>query len=552
MKPYHIKFIGLAVFLNSTISFALPFNIVPRGKLPTTVFKGESVDAAYTVTNSTRTTRANNFVKWLPPNVKQVTDPTDPTVCGSTFTLGPNGSINQSCTLKLSVSGEVNRADPNPQHHLFVCFPGGKTCAGPTPENSLNVTVDNNGPGQTTISLAVGAYGTNATAYPLVYLSSNNGMTWPKAVLPSITGIENYQSLLFGVACTGKYCTAVGNYFTNDDITQPISYSSKDRGTTWSAVKVLSIAGIPATHNDNRIVAVSCASSNCTAVGYSSNSNGNPVPLTYSSSDYGTTWSKPNLLSLAGLPSSNQGARLGSVSCSGTNCTAVGFYNDSLGLRQPVSYYSMNNGVTWSSAIRPSTSALPVGYQGEAKLTGVSCLGTKCSAIGEVPDPADPAITLPISYTSNDAGHSWSQASVLSITNLPPGNEGAILNGISCAGTRCVAVGLTRTPAPSSLPVYYTSSNNGVTWSGASMFSTSALPAGFDSAGLISVSCIGANCSAVGSYDDASNNGFPLTYFSADNGVTWTTVLPSISSISGALSAGLFGVGGSESGNLQT
>ncbi|MCW8397328.1 glycoside hydrolase [Legionella sp. PATHC038] len=553
MKRYSLNSIGLAIFLNSMTSYALPFNIIPQGKLPTTVFKGETVNALYTVTNNTRTTRVKNFVKWLPPNVKQLTDPTDPTVCGSTFDLGPMGSVNQSCTLKLAVSGEVNRADPNSEHHLFICLPGGKTCAGPTPENSLNVTVDNNGPGPTTISLAVGGYGTNATAAPLVYKSSDNGMTWPTAVLPSVTGVSDFQTILFAVACTGKFCTTIGNYFTNTGAVQPISYSTKDGGATWSAVNILSTTGIPAINNYNQINAVSCVGSNCTAVGFSGPLSGaNPLPLTYSSADYGTTWSLPNLLSIAALPASNQGARLGAVSCSGTNCTAVGFYYDSLGQRQPLSYYSTNNGVTWSSAILQSTTGIPGGYQGGAKLTGISCLGNNCSAVGETPDPADTSITLPLSYTSTDAGHSWSQATILSISGLPVGNKGATLNAVSCVGTQCVAVGLYRNASYEGAPISYTSSNSGVTWSTVSLLPTNTLPSGFKFGGLLGVSCIGTNCSAVGSYSDPSNNGFPLAYYSADNGMTWTTALPSISSIPGALSAGLFGVGGSEGGNLQT
>ncbi|MCW8409363.1 glycoside hydrolase [Legionella sp. PATHC035] len=549
MKRYSLNSIGLAIFLNSMTSYALPFNIIPQGKLPTTIFKGETANASYTVTNNTRATRVNNFVKSLPPNVTQVTDPTDPTVCGSTFDLGPNGSINQSCTLKLKVSGEVNRADPNSQHHLFICLPGGKTCAGPTPENSLNVTVDSNGPGLTTISLAVGAYGTNTTGAPVVYKSSDNGMTWPTAVLPSVSGISSFQTFLFGVGCTGKFCTTIGNYFTNNGAVQPISYSTKDGGSTWSAVNVLSTNGIPAINNYNQINAVSCSGSNCTAVGFSGpTSGGTPLPLTYSSTDYGTTWSPPNLLSIAALPPANQGARLGSVSCSGTNCTAVGFYYDSLGHRIPLSYYSTNNGVTWSSAILPSTAGLPAGNTG-AKLNGVSCVGNNCTAVGETDGPTD----VPFSYTSTDAGHSWSEATLLSLSGLPVGSEGVGLNGVSCTGTQCVAVGLYRDSSFAVVaPVSYNSSNNGVTWSSIVLPPTNNFPSGFGRGELFGVSCIGTNCSAVGSYSDTNNISLPLAYYSADNGVTWTTALPSISSISGALFAVLFGVGGSESGNLQT
>ncbi len=547
MKHHYLISIGLATWFTSITSYALPFSIIPQGTLPATVVKGKTVHALYTVTNSTSAVRVNNFVKWFPPNVKQLTDPTNPNICGTTFNLGPIGSINQSCTLKLEVSGAVNRADPSPQHHLFVCFPGGKTCAGPTPQNSLDVKEVNEPPVVTTISTAVGGFGTDTTANPLVYISSDNGMTWPTAVLPSAVGISDFRSILFGVGCNGKLCSAIGNYFTNDNQVRPISYSSSDSGASWSAVTIFSINGIPLINNDNRIIAVSCADTKCTAVGYSSPSDGEPVPLAYASSNNGVTWSEPNLLSVAALPPFNQGARLGAVSCSGTNCNAVGFYYDGMDQYQPVSYYSTDNGVSWSSAVFP-----PVPGFASAKLTGVSCVGNTCTAVGRATDPLNMQVSLPISYISTDAGHSWSQPSVLSFSSLPLGNNGVNLNGVSCAGTRCVAVGIYYSATFDPLPISYTSTNSGVTWSGISLMPMNALPADVQRASVFSISCIGTNCSAVGNYLDAGNNMQPLTYYSADNGISWIAVFPSISSIPGALSGGLFGVGGAESGNLQT
>jgi len=54
----------------------------------------------------------------------------------SAFHLTPG----QSCILNLTVSGSVNRNDPDLHQHLLVCMSDKITCAGPTPENSLNVT----------------------------------------------------------------------------------------------------------------------------------------------------------------------------------------------------------------------------------------------------------------------------------------------------------------------------------------------------------------------------------------------------------------------------
>ena len=138
-------FISLACTLLTcnSISYALPFGIAPKSgtSLPTQVFSGQVATALYTVTNNTQSQRSGSYVKYLPPNVTQVTtDATYPDLCGSTFTLQKSGASGSSCTLELAVAGAVNANDPDPHHHLFVCFSGGTTCAGTN--YPLNVTVN--------------------------------------------------------------------------------------------------------------------------------------------------------------------------------------------------------------------------------------------------------------------------------------------------------------------------------------------------------------------------------------------------------------------------
>ncbi len=123
----------------SNIAYALPFSIMPKSgtQLPATVPSGNAATAYYTVTNNTNVQRNNNYVKYLPPNVSQVTTSgTYADTCGSTFNLMPGGS----CTLQLAVTGEVDANDKDPRNHLFVCFPGGITCAGTNFPLSVTVT----------------------------------------------------------------------------------------------------------------------------------------------------------------------------------------------------------------------------------------------------------------------------------------------------------------------------------------------------------------------------------------------------------------------------
>ena len=114
-------FIIFLTFLFSsffTECYALVFNIVPNGALPTSVPAGGSRAASYLVTNNTGQVRNDNFVKYLPPNVSVA-----PGGCASNFNFAPKGQAGDSCTLNLNVTGPVNGADPDPHHHLLYASP---------------------------------------------------------------------------------------------------------------------------------------------------------------------------------------------------------------------------------------------------------------------------------------------------------------------------------------------------------------------------------------------------------------------------------------------
>ena len=125
--------LSLSTLLISPESLALPFNIVPKSgiSLPTQIKTGQKIFAYYTVSNNTLAQRNNNYLKYLPLNTTQVTsNGTYGDTCGSIFNLAGKGHAGDSCTLQLSITGAIDSNDKNPHHHLFVCFPGGTTCAG--------------------------------------------------------------------------------------------------------------------------------------------------------------------------------------------------------------------------------------------------------------------------------------------------------------------------------------------------------------------------------------------------------------------------------------
>lgn len=121
------------LFFVTKTCFALPFSITPLGTLPTTVQAGYQTTAYYTVTNNTTVNSTANFVKFTPPNVRQVINTYNNSICRTQFNLAPGGS----CTLQLVIDGAVDANDSNPQHHLYICRKDGKTCA--SPQNQLNV-----------------------------------------------------------------------------------------------------------------------------------------------------------------------------------------------------------------------------------------------------------------------------------------------------------------------------------------------------------------------------------------------------------------------------
>lgn len=135
----YLTLLGSALF--NTAGYALPFNITPDTSLPfpTVIAEGATVYATYVVQNNTDSERDNNYVKYLPPNVSVVGGTcfdyglkgvNVPVPSRSTFNLNAFGSKGDRCTIDLAIKSGVNPKDSNPHHHLFVCFPGGKTCAG--------------------------------------------------------------------------------------------------------------------------------------------------------------------------------------------------------------------------------------------------------------------------------------------------------------------------------------------------------------------------------------------------------------------------------------
>jgi Neuraminidase (sialidase) len=503
---------GLFILLGlvTSLSHALPFSVTPRTALPTTY---PSI-ASYTVSRNATGGSATSIIKWLPPNVSiSAVGTTCATSLNTQFAL----AAGQSCTLNLNVTGVVSRDDPNPQHHLMVCFTDRASCAGPTPGDSINVrTLASSG------SLtAVGFYSDVLDKFPLTYISRDNGVTWSvSTTLPVPVG--NSSDGLNGTACSsnGLQCTAVGQY-ENGVTRVPLSYVSVDGGDNWSNSTTL--PPVLGTNSSLRNVACSSDGLRCSTVG-AYELVGITQPLSYTSTDGGVTWSAS-----ATLPPGHGALDvLFGVACSssGLRCTAVGFY-DTGAILAGLSYTSIDGGANW---VVSSTLPPPEGST-QNVLNSVACdtTGLQCSAVGYY---SDGAATIPLSYVSTDGGDTWALS-----TTPPPflGSNSNSVNAISCSSTglQCTAVGYYNDG--DQFPSSYYTTDGGENWA----TSTTLPPAQSILDELAGVHCStdGLVCASVGRSSDNGVNYTPLSFTSSNGGVTWTlsTTLPPLQGITSEL-----------------
>lgn len=542
--------LGTGVFILSTLSascFALPFSIVPNGTLPTSVPSGSTVTASYIVTNLTGVTLNNNVVK-TPPNVTS-------NGCSPSLSLAPHAS----CTLSLSISGAVNKNNTSNADHLFVCLQDGITCAGPTPDNSLNVSVTTGS--RTRVGVGYANISSSGNQ-PIVYTSSNNGVSWNDPSVLAVPTLSKYLAhlikpmgggstgKLLGVACStnGSTCATVG--VASSTVT-PLGFYTTNSGSSWNAANFTLPTG-----TDFTMYGVACDSSGllCVAVGQYTNSNARP--LSFTSTDGGITWNNTNptpptllsndIQSIAGATSALYGV---TCSANGLNCIAVG--TTTAGGSGPLVYTTSNGGSNWnaaqilSSALNTQNKNSTLAAAGA--LYGVACSsdGVQCTAVG---------IKLnsnPLTYTTNNSGTSWTAVPPNPPSLLMPTRQGnkqligaSTLVSVACSsnGMNCITVGNTTFTGPTTTLVYK-SSDGGASWG---TFTSLTAPAGSTDTRLSGITCdsSGSLCTAVGTAT-ISGVKHAISYSTSDGGTTWETPI-TLTDPTGATLAELNCVSGSK------
>lgn len=466
MKKGLVKlFLGSLVVSFSAASLALPFSIVAKDPLPTEVLEGSSVAAYYTITNNTNSLRANNFIKYLPPNVTQVkNDPAVPDLCGETFTLSAKGESEESCTLKLLITGAVNSNAVDPHNHLFACLAGGLTCAGTNdPLNVKKVLVKK--------IVAVGNYVEAASPHHShggIAISADKGLTWAQQVLPIPT--EYKQERLNAVSCVDARCVAVGGSLKAEGLRPPseaVIELSEDSGTTWTS-QTLDGPLLPPGATNGMLNAISCIDNECMAVGRYRTRHDNTAHNdlgTAFSNDSGKTWVT------AVLPDqiNTFGAEFFGVSCRTSGCVGVGWYLVSV---NPIRYNSVfaitTDKINWEQTVQQQENS-------SQQLIAVNCPDdTRCIAVGSQWSTNSHALLTAVidpSVGSSKFAELPVPPAILNDPDCQNVIKKAELNSVTCTDSNsCVAVGLYQCRTGSqntptfSFEVFANTKDGGVTW----------------------------------------------------------------------------------------
>lgn len=367
----------------------------------------------------------------------------------------------------------------------------------------------------------VGDYTSGTTLSPIIYTSNDSGITTSTITLPDSTFSS---SELTAVSCDSTsvsgICSAVGDYYTNlGPNAHPLAEYSMDGGYTWSQVSVPSLetnVSVAGQLND-----VSCTAAKCVTAGQYATSSSSLLPLSYYSTNNGYSWT----LSSVELPSGQTIGALNSVSCNQTPssssiaCVTGGYSSTTGGSNLPLIAVSIDNGQTWMT---PQNLSLPSGTQ-SAEIVGIECnpLVNICYALAS--SMTNDASVVPLIYRSTNGGNTWSTLTQLTLTSSTSSAE---LADIKCDPTAktCIAVGYyTELVTPSlsfKLPLIYRTINGGNSWAVATPIRNQNATATV----LTSLTCepLSATCVASGYYDDKlSAIRKPIRYISTDNGITW-------------------------------
>jgi hypothetical protein len=212
---------------------------------------------------------------------------------------------------------------------------------------------------------------TDASTHQQAFVVNQSGGVWGSATEVPGTATLNAGALALatGLSCSSAGNCSTGGYFTDAASHQQVFVASEVSGVWGTATEVPGTAALNA--GGNAVLEdVSCPTNgNCTAVGYYTDSAS--FKQVFVVNEVGGTWG--TAIEVPGSADLNTGgvANLYMVSCpSAGNCTAVGYYSDTVTTTQALVVDEVNG--TWGGAIEvPGTAALNAG--GDATVYALSC-----------------------------------------------------------------------------------------------------------------------------------------------------------------------------------
>jgi hypothetical protein len=316
-----------------------------------------------------------------------------------------------------------------------------------------------------------------------------NGTSW--SVFTSANTSATQNNFLHGVTCVASGdCWAVGHYVDASGVAQTLT--EHWNGAAWARVSSPNTST-----RDNVLKSVSCTStSNCKAIGYSTNAGGFKQTLT-------ERWDGANWL-LVSSPdtSAAQHNVLQSVVCvDGSTCRAVGYFINAGGFQQ--SLVLRWNGTIWAIVASPNTSATE-----HNALQGVTCTSaTNCRAVGYSINAAGFQQTL----TQRWNGTNWT---IVSSPSTSASQHNRLAGVICVTGANCWSVGTFEDASGFEQPLI--EHWDGTAWS---IVNISTLQAN----SLKGVTCVSSSdCWAVGHH--YNGGGHQQTLIEHWNGTAWSIV----------------------------
>jgi hypothetical protein len=355
----------------------------------------------------------------------------------------------------------------------------------------------------TTSQCVGGGYYTSSIGIATPMVATMSGSSWGRGrtvVLPATSTDPHGEGQITGISCPAKNkCTAVGfniEYVGGSSYGKDAFTVSESHGGGWGPIHFVTLPPGNAPATVATLTGVSCTSpGNCEAVGYFAVTGENLDPMavqevhgswrrateialpanaaaspgayavlnavscpksgscvgvgSYLSTTYrlegltavesGGHWKRAAEATLLATAAPNIVSGLLSVSCSSrTSCLAVGGYastNGSITASIADVFAKGHWGTVHLIKVAPAKAAArPVTW-----LYGVSCAPKSCQVVGNYTDGAGTQIWMAVSYSRGK----WGKATgITGPSNALKGHDQAsIPYGISCAGTRCTAVG---------------------------------------------------------------------------------------------------------------